>query len=283
MRFGFFHESDTRQQASRWSMTCTGWNAYLLISMILLLFFIGSYILTLYTPWLQWIGADTDQPSDEMRQIAQEVDEMNTRLEAQSLYIKHLQKRIQGGQVEFDSSSIDTSDPVNTTLTVKRIALDDTLRKKVLQNSVQLPVRTPLLLETEADDSSTELSDHIMASPIRGSVLKTFDALQQHYGIDVIAPANSAVKSILDGHVIESDWSLEGGNTMIIQHSHQLVSVYKHNSALLKKKGDTVKAGEAIAIIGNTGLHSDGPHVHFELWYKGQPINPASYISFSSE
>ena len=84
----------------------------------------------------------------------------------------------------------------------------------------------------------------------------------------------------MKGFVISSDWTLETGNTICIQHSDNLVSFYKHNSVLLKKVGDSVNAGEAIAIIGNTGVHSTGPHLHFELWSNGYAVNPTNYIDF---
>ena len=84
----------------------------------------------------------------------------------------------------------------------------------------------------------------------------------------------------MDGYVISSDWTLESGNTVAIQHANNIVSFYKHNSSILKKAGSFVQAGEAIAIIGNSGTLSDGPHLHFELWYNGHPVNPAEFINF---
>ena len=95
-----------------------------------------------------------------------------------------------------------------------------------------------------------------------------------------MAAKNTPIKSMLAGSVIQSDWSIENGHTIAIQHGNNLVSIYKHNSALLKKTGARVKAGEAIAIIGNTGTLTNGPHLHFELWYKGRPVNPTDFIRF---
>jgi murein DD-endopeptidase MepM/ murein hydrolase activator NlpD len=104
---------------------------------------------------------------------------------------------------------------------------------------------------------------------------------KRHFGIDILAPRNTPIKSALDGWVVQSDWTLETGNTIGIQHENNIITFYKHNSVLLKKVGSYVKAGEAVAIIGNTGEMTDGPHLHFELWYKGNPVDPADYINFN--
>ena len=116
--------------------------------------------------------------------------------------------------------------------------------------------------------------------PITGRMSEGFMADKKHYGVDILAPKNTPVKAVMDGYVITSDWTLETGNTIGIQHANNIVTFYKHNSALLKKTGSFVKAGEAVAIIGNTGTLSDGPHLHFELWHKGKPINPIDFINF---
>jgi murein DD-endopeptidase MepM/ murein hydrolase activator NlpD len=124
------------------------------------------------------------------------------------------------------------------------------------------------------------LENMFLASPLSGQVSKNFTMGQKHYGIDIIAPKNTPIKAIADGFVISSDWTLETGNTIAIQHNNNVVSFYKHNSVLLKKTGDRVKSGEAIAIIGNTGEQTTGPHLHFELWKDGRALNPAEYIRF---
>ena len=90
----------------------------------------------------------------------------------------------------------------------------------------------------------------------------------------------STASTVADGFVIASDWTLETGNTIAIQHDNNVVSFYKHNANLLKKVGDRVKLAEAIAIIGNTGENTSGPHLHFELWKGGKPVNPQEYIRF---
>lgn len=116
--------------------------------------------------------------------------------------------------------------------------------------------------------------------PLRGVVTSTFNASEGHYGIDIVTKADEAVKACLDGTVILASWTSDAGYVIQIQHTLDLVSVYKHNAVLLKKVGDNVKAGEAIAIVGNSGEYTTGPHLHFELWSGGKPVDPQIYIGF---
>ena len=107
------------------------------------------------------------------------------------------------------------------------------------------------------------------------------DQISKHYGIDIVTSHSEAIKATLDGTVIYGGWTLETGYALAIQHQHNLISIYKHNSVLLKKEGDHVRAGDPIGIAGSSGELSSGPHLHFELWYNGTPINPEEYIIFN--
>ncbi len=117
-------------------------------------------------------------------------------------------------------------------------------------------------------------------TPLKGAITTKFNTTQKHYGIDIVAGPNEVIKSALDGTVVIANWTSETGYVIGVQHSNNLFTLYKHNSALLKGVGDYVKAGEVLAIIGNTGEYSSGPHLHFELWYNGSPVNPLDYINF---
>ena len=125
-----------------------------------------------------------------------------------------------------------------------------------------------------------DISSFSFFTPLRGIVTGKFEPKSKHYGVDIVSVQNEAIKATLDGVVIFTGWTLETGYTISIQHEYDLVSVYKHNSALLKEQGSFVKAGDPIAIIGSTGEQSSGPHLHFELWYNGVPINPIEIIKF---
>lgn len=124
------------------------------------------------------------------------------------------------------------------------------------------------------------LASMLFFPPLKGMVTGKQDLPSGHYGVDVVAKQNSRISSALDGTVILADWTMETGYVIMIQHDQNIITCYKHNAELLKKQGDKVKAGEVIAIMGNTGKETTGPHLHFELWVNGNPTNPEDYISF---
>ena len=119
-----------------------------------------------------------------------------------------------------------------------------------------------------------------LISPIEGIITSGFDKATNHFAVDIAAASNTPVKTCYEGTVIFADWTSETGNIIIVQHENNLLSAYKHNSALLKEVGEFVRSGEAIAIIGNSGENSTGPHLHFELWFEGAPIDPQNFIKF---
>jgi murein DD-endopeptidase MepM/ murein hydrolase activator NlpD len=120
----------------------------------------------------------------------------------------------------------------------------------------------------------------LLFPPIRnGYITDTFDLERNHLAVDIVSYKNASVKSTSDGVVVLSSWTPETGNVLVLQHANNLISVYKHNSTLLKIQGDYVKAGEVIALIGNSGELSSGPHLHFELWLNGRPVNPLDFVS----
>lgn len=124
------------------------------------------------------------------------------------------------------------------------------------------------------------LNEVVFFTPVRGMVTTSYDVTEEHYGVDIVTKEDETIKSTLDGTVIFAGFSASDGNIMHIQHNNNLVSIYKHCSAFLKRTGDRVKSGEAVAVVGNTGEKSNGPHLHFELWFNGSPINPQEFVSF---
>ncbi len=120
----------------------------------------------------------------------------------------------------------------------------------------------------------------VLFTPVSGSITQVYDANKKHYAVDVVAPKDTPVKAVADGTVIFSEWTAETGYVLILEHKDGLLSVYKHNGSLNKGQGDVVRAGEVIASVGNTGELTTGPHLHFELWNNGSPVNPQNYIDF---
>jgi len=120
----------------------------------------------------------------------------------------------------------------------------------------------------------------VLFSPAKGGISSEFSLLDKHYGIDITLPENSPVYSISDGRVIFSEWTAETGYVIIIKHLNGLISSYKHNSSLSKTQGEIVRTGEVIGYSGNTGQLTSGPHLHFELWFEGEPVDPLNFIEF---
>jgi murein DD-endopeptidase MepM/ murein hydrolase activator NlpD len=161
---------------------------------------------------------------------------------------------------------------------VSQAEVDERLRQEV-EDEAQ-PASNPKARAVSYRSAEKPIEQLFFAPPLKGEVSAHFDRKKNHYGIDILAPKNTPIKATMDGYVIVSDWTLETGNTIGIQHENGILSFYKHNSTLLKKTGSYVRAGEAIAIIGNTGALTSGPHLHFELWHKGKPLDPADYVNF---
>lgn len=124
------------------------------------------------------------------------------------------------------------------------------------------------------------LSDLVFFTPVVGIVTNSYDRSEDHLGVDIVTKQNETIKTTLDGTVIFTGFSSADGNIIQVQHSNNLVSIYKHCASLLKQTGEKVKSGEAIAIVGNTGETSKGQHLHFELWFNGSPINPQEFVAF---
>ncbi|MGZ3919774.1 MAG: M23 family metallopeptidase [Bacteroidia bacterium] len=124
------------------------------------------------------------------------------------------------------------------------------------------------------------LSELVFFTPVKGVIISSYNLSEEHFGIDIVTKNDEIVKSTLDGTVVFTGYSSEDGYVIQVQHSNNLTSIYKHNSELLKKTGERIKSGEAIAVVGNTGDKSKGPHLHFELWYNGIPINPQECVVF---
>jgi len=127
----------------------------------------------------------------------------------------------------------------------------------------------------------TSLANIHFFPPVKGIISSNFDTRTRHYATDIVTQPKAVVSSTLEGTVIMTGWTMETGFVIAIQHANNLLSVYKHNARLLKEMGDRVWAGEAISIVGDSGeLYTSGPHLHFELWHNGVPLDPAQYIYF---
>ncbi|MFN2313859.1 MAG: murein hydrolase activator EnvC, partial [Bacteroidales bacterium] len=203
------------------------------------------------------------------------LDSLERELDIRDKYFRDLNDVISGrqpiGQVARRDSTRDYSNIV-----FKRSAEDSVLRARVEQEE-----RYSLASGTTTPARGTSLTSIHFFPPVKGIVSSNFDLRTRHYATDIVTQPKAVVSSTLDGTVIMTGWTMETGFVMMIQHSNNIISVYKHNARLLKEMGDRVWAGEAISIVGDSGeLYTSGPHLHFELWHNGEPLDPAQYIFF---
>ncbi len=138
----------------------------------------------------------------------------------------------------------------------------------------------PYDLSENPGSSRTGISSYTFYSPIKGIISSSFSAREQHYAVDIAVKQNEPVRATLSGHVVFASYTPETGNVVIVQHGNNLLSLYKHCASIIKNVGSFVRGGEVIAFAGNTGSLTTGPHLHFELWYNGSPVNPTDYIAF---
>ena len=184
-------------------------------------------------------------------------------------------QRITAGEKPFSVDSLLNlrSNSDSTALPEGNFAKDDSLLRAVVFHEEQFNL-------SSREQKIEQIEGLHFFPPLKGVVTQEYNPALGHPYLDIAAPENSVVSATLNGTIISAGWDDENGYTIHIQHDNNLVSVYKHNSKLLKKSMDKVAAGTPIALTGNTGTSSTGPHLHFELWHKGEAIDPQQYIKF---
>ena len=240
-----------------------------LLFAVTVIFLIAATIIA-FTPLRNYLPG---YMNSEVRELvvdnALRVDSLQQLLNRQNMYIMNIQD-IFSGKVKADTvASIDSLTIVRSEELMERTEAEEQFRKQYEESE-----RYNL---TTMDNAQVTLG-LVFYRPTRGMISSSFDANGKHFGIDIAANPNESVLATLDGTVILSTYTAETGYVIQVQHAQNIVSVYKHCGSLLKKVGDTVKAGEAIALVGNTGEKTTGPHLHFELWSKGRALDPSKYI-----
>ena len=244
--------------------------ASVLLASVTVIFLEAATIIA-FTPLRNYLpGYMNSEVREQVVTNALRADSLQEALNRQSLYIMNIQD-IFRGEVRADTiHSIDSLTVARSEELMERTRQEEEFRKQYEEKE-----RYNL---TATDYKLT--SGIIYHRPTRGMISSEFDANKKHFGVDIAATPNESVLATLDGTVILSTYTAETGYVIQVQHGQNMVSVYKHCGSLLKKEGDTVKAGEAIALVGNTGEKTTGPHLHFELWNKGRALDPSKYIVF---
>jgi len=244
-----------------------------LLSALLLIATLTSLLLA-YTPLREYIpGYSPPHLSKDLIHLSLKTDSLLAEIKLKEQKFRLVEKVLRGEDLN-DSIYYDS---INN-IAVDYGALVASQRDSLFRESVEREDRFNVL--SESSNKPQELRNIAFYAPLKGMITAHFDLQTEHYGLDVVAPENEAIKASLPGTVILSSWTTETGYTVAIQHENDLISFYKHNSVLLKRIGEVVLAGDVIAIIGNSGELSTGPHLHFELWHKGKAINPEHHILF---
>jgi len=242
-----------------------------LLSVVTVIFLIASLIIA-FTPLRNYLpGYMNTEVREQVVTNALRADSLQWVLERQRMYIMNIQDII-SGNVKVDSvHSIDSLTVIRAEELMERTQAEDEFRKQYEETE---------RYNLTTIDNAPSITGLIFFRPTRGMVSSEFDLKQGHFGIDIAASPNESVLATLDGTVILATYTADTGYVIQVQHSQNLVSVYKHCGSLLKKVGDSVKAGEAIALVGNTGEKTTGPHLHFEIWNRGRALDPSKYIVF---
>ncbi len=259
-----------------WKIVLTKYNAFLLFSFLFLFISGATAVLIAFTNLREFIPG---YPDVEMRRnilmSAIRLDSLEREIVVRDKYFANINAIISGGVIPRNYNNVDTSAAIGN-VTFTRSVEDSTLRARI-ENAEKYAISPTL----PASQPVTTLAGLHFYQPVRGIVSGKFDIRTRHYGTDIVTRPKSPVSAVLDGTVIFTGWTMETGFIISIQHTNDLISVYKHNSSLMKETGDIVRAGENISVVGDSGeLYTSGPHLHLEIWYKGTPLDPEKHIIF---
>ncbi len=239
----------------------------------LTILFLLTALLMVYTPLRNYLpGYMSNQLRSTIVDNTLQADSLDEVLHRHHLYIQNIQDILAG---KVSSDSVQSIDSLTAIRTDELMAA--TKREEAFRQQYEEDERYNLMASNNNDQKAVGLNFY---RPTRGILSSSFDSDLRHFGVDIAANPNESVLATLEGTVIWSSYTTQTGYVIALQHNKGLISIYKHCGSLLKKEGDRVKAGEAIALVGNTGTRTTGPHLHFELWSKGTALNPERYIVF---
>lgn len=273
------YNNDTYEEKAHFKFTLLAFLNIVLISSVLLIIMVTCLIA--FTPLREYIPGYTDVSLNRrVYEMERRADSMELVFKQKDLYINNIKKIVMGD--DFSSDSINSLLTKSSNTNFNNIADKKSKEDSIFRLEYENETRNNLFKHEIISDIPAEYKLVAFFSPMTGIVTNHFNREEKHFGIDIVADNNSVIKATADGTVVYSDWTVDNGYCIGIQHNGNLFSVYKHNAVLLKDDGDFVSAGEPIAIYGNSGSLSTGPHLHFEIWYNGTPLNPEDYISFES-
>ena len=257
----------------RYSLKLTRLNVFVLVTTSAILLVAATTFIIAFTPLREYIpGYSSPQLKEEAAQLAYKTDSLQNVLKLNNQFLGSI-KGVLSGDLQTSDLNRDS---------IAKFSQDNLEVEVIPPSKADSLLREEVALEDKYNilPGATDNIDFSLFPPVKGTITEGYDAEEKHYAVDVVIPKNSPVKSVADGRVIFAEWTTETGYVIIVKHDYGLISVYKHNASLTKEQGDFVKAGEVVATAGNTGEYTTGPHLHFELWNEGNPVNPTDYIDF---
>jgi murein DD-endopeptidase MepM/ murein hydrolase activator NlpD len=248
-------------------------NVFVVVGVVGVLLVALTTIIIAFTPLREYIpGYSSTALKRQAMENALRVDSLERTLRNYEQYMMIVQGIVEGNPVSFETADTQgVAPPEEQDFTVS--SADSALRDEVAQEDRYNISRKPV------SSGRNILENYTFFPPLKGVVTDDFNPSNEHYGVDIVSGEDEPILCTLDGTVIFSSWTSSSGHVIAVQHAGDLFSIYKHNSVLLKSQGDRVQAGEAIAIVGNSGEETTGPHLHFELWFNGSPMDPTKYMN----
>lgn len=257
----------------KFAIKLTRLNVFVIVSVSAILLIIGTTILIAFTPLKEYIpGYSSTALKKKATILNYKVDSLEQVIVLNEQYFNSIKRVLKGdvSSVEFNKDSIIAA----AELDVTEINLNPSKEDSLLREKVDKEDKYSLF------ESATSKVNFVLFSPVTGTISENYNVKEKHYAVDIAVAKDTPVKAVADGTVILAEWTAQTGYVIILDHGNGLISSYKHNSALTKEQGELVKSGEVIAISGNAGELTTGPHLHFELWSDGYPIDPTTFIDF---
>lgn len=258
----------------RFAIKLTRLNVFVIASLSTILLIVGTILLIAFTSLKEYIpGYSSTALKKQATDLNFKTDSLQNVLNLNEQYYTSIKKVLTGdvSTVEFNRDSIIDAASINP----GDLDLEPTKEDLLLRDLVDKEDKYNVF------ESTVSSSNFVLFPPVNGTISEGYNLKEKHFAVDIVVAKNTPVKATADGTVIFAEWTIETGYVVIIEHSYELISVYKHNASITKQQGDLVKSGEVIAMTGNTGELTTGPHLHFELWNSGYPVNPTKFIDFN--
>ncbi|MCP4553452.1 MAG: M23 family metallopeptidase [Bacteroidetes bacterium] len=261
----------------RLSFRLTRLNVFVTLGTTITLLIALTTLLISLTPLREYIPGYTDvQLFQRVYELQNKTDSLERIFAQKDLYFRNIKSIVEGNPI-MDMVIDTTTHNLNYDTIALTRSVEDSLLRADYENQNKFDL---YFNDNEALYDDNNIRNFTFFSPLKGVITTNFSLVENHFGVDIVSKEKENIKAVLDGAVIFSEWTVETGYVIAVQHQQNFISFYKHNSALLKKAGNYVKAGDPIAIIGDSGELSTGPHLHFELWRNGSPVNPLDYMTF---